>query len=860
MFLIDSMKKVNLNILLFKISVGMLSIIPLFANATIIIDDSNIGNYTNTGITANNDNVDIKTTSATAPHIDMNSRGTAISAKNGKVLTIGDTGSTDKFIIRNNAAGNYNSVYGLYIVSANVITNSELDISLKDGSGIYIASKGSGLFQNKVSITGIENGQFIGIRTYNNSAASLSTGTFNKEVKITASGQDSYGIYSQRNNKPDALGSKLTFRDKVTIKMSGSNNAHGIVFDQIPFKNGNPVLGGGSIIYLENGVDLTTDHGTSISMQQVGGKLKIDSGLNENRIISEDEHYNVIEALAGEVDIVGKSNIKGDIYSSASKLIEGSDVITKGVINFNLANGSTLLTSMENNALSNSQDKGEINLAISGHDSQWKMTDSSGIDSLILGDNAKVSFGYAYAVPSLAASLDGTNAMTLRVASLAGNGIFEMRTAIGKTFAHDLLKITRSQQAAGNHKIAIVDNKTGAATVTGNEKFTLVETEGGRANFGLSAPSFDIGAYQFNTLTKVSNNRGAGTEDWVLSGSVASNDNNNNTDGNNGGTNDNGGQNRPISPKPQLTHTAQNAASILNSNYLMSYVETQTLLQRMGQIRTNDITHGEAWGRIYTGKLSSFNDKRLSDFDMNYYGLQLGIDRKLGHNNQDIYYGIMGGLSKGDVDHNVGDGNTKSYSVALYATLQSQTGFYVDGLVKYMYMSNKFNSLTGGGYNVKGHGNTEGFSIGTEIGKRVQLSSARQNAQGWYLEPQAQVTFSHQNGATITATNGLTTKLGSYNSLIARASIILGYTIQGNENPIDIYFKTGYLKEFGGETSYTFNHAAREKYDFGGNWWDNGIGINMQLKQRHNFYGDVVYSLGNKFDRKQVNVGYRFDF
>lgn len=251
---------------------------------------------------------------------------------------------------------------------------------------------------------------------------------------------------------------------------------------------------------------------------------------------------------------------------------------------------------------------------------------------------------------------------------------------------------------------------------------TLVETEGCRADFGLSAPSFDIGAYQFNTLTKVSDDRGTGTEDWVLSGSVASNDSDNNN------TNDNGGPNKPVSPKPQLTHTAQNAASILNPNYLMSYVETQTLLQRMGQIRTNDITHAKSWGRIYTGNLSAFNDKRFSDFNMNYYGLQFGIDRKLELGNQNVYYGVMGGLSKGNVDHNVGDGRTKSYSAGLYATLQRQTGLYIDSLVKYMYMSNKFNSLTGGGYYVKGHCNTEGFSIGTEIGKRVQLSSLKQSA------------------------------------------------------------------------------------------------------------------------------------
>ena len=77
---------------------------------------------------------------------------------------------------------------------------------------------------------------------------------------------------------------------------------------------------------------------------------------------------------------------------------------------------------------------------------------------------------------------------------------------------------------------------------------------------------------------------------------------------------------------------------------------------------------------------------------------------------------------------------------------------------------------------------------------------------------------------------------------------------------MDIYFKTGYLREFKGETSYTFNQVAKEKYDFGGNWWDNGVGVNMRLNGKHNLYGDVVYSAGNKFDQKQVNVGYRYNF
>ena len=378
--------------------------------------------------------------------------------------------------------------------------------------------------------------------------------------------------------------------------------------------------------------------------------------------------------------------------------------------------------------------------------------------------------------------------------------------------------------------------------------------------------AIDIGGYEFNALDDFDNANPDG-KDWILSASSKSDsDNEESTAGsgsdnnnNNGSTGGSGTKPKPDS-KPNLTNTAKNAANILNSNYLMNYVETQTLLQRMGQLRTDDTASGKVWGRIYTGKLSSFNDKRLSGFDMDYYGLQLGLDRKLNSDKVNFYYGLMGGLSRGNVDHNVGDGSTNSYSLGLYGTLQSQNGFYLDGLVKYMHMTNKFNSMTAGGYHVKGDGNTNGFSIGAEVGKRIHLSRGGNPDEGWYVEPQAQLTYSHQDGATINASNGLSTRLGSYDSLIGRASLIVGYTIQSGKNPVDIYLKTGYLREFKGETSYTFNQVAKEKYDFGGNWWDNGIGVNMRLNRNHHIYGDVVYSAGNKFDRKQINIGYRYNF
>nr|WP_303833381.1 autotransporter outer membrane beta-barrel domain-containing protein [Snodgrassella alvi] len=839
-------KKLNsiIHTLIFKLSLGTLALLPVSVNADTSINDTNIGNYKTTGININdNVNININTTNDTAPHIDIDqnsSSGMGLAAASDKNTTI----NGGLFKVKGRKSNNYyNSFFGIYLSSrSNLVSNSDLDIDITSGRGMYLPSEGNGEFNGKVTIKGQEyspSGDYnIGISAYNSSRTKRTTGTFNDEVNIKIEGTASIGIASQKVESPNVAGSELIFNDKVnidittkpgTIKSGNKEYTYygaGIAIEQIsPLVEDSDGIDRGDVMKFNKGLNLTIKGGTAILMDQHKGKLEINDGSNGNRIVVQDpKDFKAIEATAGKVTINGKSEIIGDIVSS-----ENDGLRDKGVVNLTLTDGSMLLSSLDNDG-----GAGEINLGLSGSHSQWKMTSSSNINTLKLADDAKVRFGYDYATPDTATRLNQTNAMTLTADSLEGNGIFEMRTAIGKFENHDVLKITGSGQATGDHKIMVNDAQTGDARVDGSETFRLVETEGGDANFTLATPYVDVGAFKYNKLSQVTD-RGNGSKDWVLS--TSSN-----------------------SQTPELSDTAQEAANILNTNYLMNYVETQTLLQRMGQIRTDDTASGKVWGRIYTGKLSSFNDNRLSGFDMDYYGLQLGLDRKLNYDKVNLYYGVMGGLSRGEVDHNVGDGSTKNYSLGFYGTLQSQNGFYLDGLVKYMHMTNKFNSMTAGGYHVKGDGNTNGFSIGAEVGKRIHLSGAGNADEGWYLEPQAQLTYSHQDGATINATNGLSTRLASYNSLIGRASLILGYTIQSGKNPVDVYFKTGYQKEFDGETSYTFNRTVKEKYKFDGNWWDNGIGVNMRLNRNHHIYGDMVYSAGNKFNQKQINAGYRYNF
>lgn len=820
--------KINL---LFKLTFGTCLVTSHFSNALTIIDANNIEKYTENGITVSTDDIIIQNiTDSSLPHINLakNKISAIKSQVAGKTITI-DTGF-DEFIIQTNGTGHYNSAFNIHAHSdGKVDVLSDIRLNVQDGTGIYLASGGKGNFAKKVIIngSGVSNHSFIGIRAYNGSNTIKTDGNFDDKVVIQSIGNSSYGILSLLNNNPNAIGINLNFNDKVTINMNGDYSV-GVAALQQAGANPNA----DSVINFNNGLDVITANGNAIEMKQSAGKIFIDSGTNTNNIVSVNhKSHKAIYANTGQVTVQGKSYIKGDIYAK-----------DKGQIDLDLTDGSILLTAINNAHNNTLEEKGNINVTMTGSQSQWRMTDSSYIDSLVLNNNAKVSFGYDYATPNNIKNLNGSNNMLLTANSLSGNGIFELRTSLGNNFANDLLKITGSLQAKGNHNISIKDDYTGSAMVDGNEKITLVETEGGGANFNLISPSIDIGPYQFNKLTKVTNERNNGSEDWVLSATNSESDN-------------------PVKPsRPHLTNTAQNAANILNSNYLLNYIETQTLLQRMGKLRRNETTAADAWGRIYSGKLSSFNDKRLSDFTMNYYGLQLGLDRKIEVNNGDVYYGIMGGYSRGNIDHHVGDGNTTGYYASIYGTILDQSGLYIDALAKYMIMENKFNSRTGGGYLVKGDGDTNGLSIGIEVGQRFYFSPALNSNQGWYIEPQTQLTYSHQGSTVITATNGLKTKLNSYDSLLSRASIIIGNNFSQNNNIIDVYLKTGYVKEFAGQTSYVFNHVAKEKYNFAGNWWDNGIGVNMQFNNQHNLYVDAVYSLGNKFDQKQVNIGYRYSF
>jgi outer membrane autotransporter protein len=546
------------------------------------------------------------------------------------------------------------------------------------------------------------------------------------------------------------------------------------------------------------------------------------------------------------LDVIENSVVAGNITAnSAGGVNFGADnstytgdvtALDGGRVQMMLTSGTvfTGATDKTNAATAASVADGTINITMDGSTTHWQMTEDSNVNNLIMTNGAQVSIGDQSVLP-----VTSSNRAVLTVDNLSGNGgIFNARTEMCDNEA-DRLVITNS--SSGSHYLHFNDAKAGS--YFGTEEALVVEFTGSDATQNqatFSSAGVDVGPYVYSLEFKADSN-------WYLNTSTVT-------------------PSTPYAPEhqivlpapPTLNNAADRSANILNINYLLNYAEIQTLLQRMGELRQAPGAQGDVWVRVMTGEMDKFDGVRLSSFDMKYSGVQIGVDRQLDIEGAgQAYVGVMAGTSKANADYAVGSGDTKSYHVGVYGTYKADDGFYVDGIAKYVYMDNSFNTLTSNGYYVDGDGSTKGFTIGVEAGKRFYIT---QPQQGWYLEPQAQLTFSHQNGATINSSTGLRTDLDSYDSTLGRLSVIAGYSITEGKNPIDVYIKTGYVREFSGDTGYTFNHYNHESYDFGGGWWDNGIGVNMQINGRHNIYMDATYAKGGSFDHKQLNIGYRFSF
>lgn len=430
-----------------------------------------------------------------------------------------------------------------------------------------------------------------------------------------------------------------------------------------------------------------------------------------------------------------------------------------------------------------------------------------------LANDGNVRFGSTSLTPN-------TDYITLNVDNLSGSGLYTMRADMAGQQG-DLLNVNQLS-ASSQNKLSIINQ--GSAATKPTDTLTVVKTNsGGQANQFTLDHAVEQGGYLFK-LRQAGNN-------WELYAAQ-------------GGS---GGK----------TSTALAAGNFLNISYLMNYVNTQNLMQRMGDLRNeNGAKEVDFWVRGFTGKLNSFSGN-LGGFDMDYRGTQMGIDKLISLSSGSLRTGVAVGYTDADPDYKAGHGSAKSYNAGLYGTYVDNNQFYIDTLLKYEHIKNNFHVKDTQNNSVSGNAKSAGYGLSVETGKRIYL---QQTSQGVYLEPQAQLNYMHQEGDTVHASNGLKVKLSDYDSVLGRLSTAIGYEVKNTANPVNVYFKTGYVREFMGNNINYYLNDVKEKHNFKGNFWDNELGVSTTINKAHTFHADLHYAKGSRFDQQQINIGYRYQF
>lgn len=286
----------------------------------------------------------------------------------------------------------------------------------------------------------------------------------------------------------------------------------------------------------------------------------------------------------------------------------------------------------------------------------------------------------------------------------------------------------------------------------------------------------------------------------------------------------------------------QAVSSMANLSLMTWRQENNDMNKRLGEVRASEGNQG-VWARMARGQ-SKYGAQGIKN-QYNYY--QLGYDSKISDD------WILGGAftyTDGDSSYTNGSGTNKHTGFAVYGSNLRDDGSFIDLIAKYAHMKNDFDVNGGVG---SGDYSTNGLSFSAEYGKRFQQ-------EGYWIEPQAELTYGRVSSADFTTKRGARVHQDSMDSLVGRLGFSLGKDIkQGN-----VYVRASYLYDFQGDTSVTMSKggaATSFKTDLGGGWWEFGVGTNLDLGHDTHFYLDVETTAGGDVDTPwQWNAGVRYSF
>lgn len=278
--------------------------------------------------------------------------------------------------------------------------------------------------------------------------------------------------------------------------------------------------------------------------------------------------------------------------------------------------------------------------------------------------------------------------------------------------------------------------------------------------------------------------------------------------------------------------------------------DADDMAQRMGDLRSGDGTAG-AWVRTFGGKAEA------GHVDNKYYGIQAGVDALIGSGGTKQFAGGALSYATGDADFANGTGENYIGTLTGYSTWLFENGAYIDVTAKWGKLHNEFD-LAVDTRKLSGRYNTQALALTVESGHRFPLSRLT------YVEPQVAFTASHIFGEDYGASEGVTVEQDSINSYVARVGLQAGVNCPNNMGAF--FVRASYLYDLDGETSTTARmanakDANRFDQDFGGGWYEFGLGMNVNFMKNLYGYADFEYVTGGEIKTPyRWNAGVRYAF
>lgn len=278
--------------------------------------------------------------------------------------------------------------------------------------------------------------------------------------------------------------------------------------------------------------------------------------------------------------------------------------------------------------------------------------------------------------------------------------------------------------------------------------------------------------------------------------------------------------------------------------------DADDMAQRMGDLRSGDGTAG-AWVRTFGGKAEA------GHVDNKYYGIQAGVDALIGTGGTKQFAGGALSYATGDADFANGTGENYIGTLTGYSTWLFENGAYIDVTAKWGKLHNEFD-LAVDTRKLSGRYSTQALALTVESGHRFPLSRLT------YVEPQVAFTASHIFGEDYGASEGVTVEQDSINSYVARVGLQAGVNCPNNMGAF--FVRASYLYDLDGETSTTARmanakDANRFDQDFGGGWYEFGLGMNVNFTKNLYGYADFEYVTGGEIKTPyRWNAGVRYAF